>query len=290
MNVNGHRNSDSQEFNYHMLRNALAGFSKNLSQLDATEYKQVYRKASKTFDLESLVLGSPEAQGLIVSGQQLDRSVAEVASRYTSEAEFIRDLEENGLDETGLRQALYRELLFDSVMQKVAAKGAEVSDLDARLFYEMHHERFTSPEIRTARHILITVNPTFPENTRPAALKRIEEIAEKLDGRVNRFSEFAKRHSECPTAMEGGSLGEVKRGQLYSELDTMLFGMRENQISPVVESEMGFHLLYCEKIKPGRRTAYAKVAPRIREVLQERQRKNCQKAWLATLRENNNRS
>ncbi len=70
---------ENPEFNYHLLRTALDGFSKNLGQLDPTEYKQVYRKASKSFDLESLVLASPEAKGVIIPEQQLDQSVAEVA-------------------------------------------------------------------------------------------------------------------------------------------------------------------------------------------------------------------
>ncbi|MCG8025690.1 MAG: nitrogen fixation protein NifM [Candidatus Thiodiazotropha endolucinida] len=276
------------EFNYHLLRNSLDGYGKNLSQLDPQEYNQVYRKATRSFDLESLVLSSPEAQGLIIPEQQLDQSVAEVASRYESGEEFVSDLVANGLDESGLRQAIQRELMFDGVMQMVAAKSAEVSDLDMRLFYEMHHERFESPEQRSARHILITVNPEYPENSLAEARARMEQVVEKLAGRTNRFAEFAKRYSECPTAMEGGKLGDVSRGQLYAELDAVLFNMQENQLSPIVESEMGFHLLLCEKIKPGKRLAFAKAAPRIQQILHERQRRNCQKSWLASLRQSAN--
>lgn len=271
------------EFSYHLLRNALDGYRKNLSQLDPNEYAQVHRKASKSYELESLVIASPEAEGLVISGQQLDDSIAEVAERYASREEFLSDLEENGLDEEGLRKALYRELMFDSVMQRVAANSADVNELDVQLFYEMHNDRFTSPEIRAARHVLITINPDYAENTREAAEARINEAREKLAGRANRFADFAKRYSECPTAMEGGKLGEVNRGQLYEELDAVLFSMQEGEISQVVESEMGFHILYCEKIKPSRTMPLSKVAPRIREVLQERQRRNCQKSWLASL-------
>ena len=109
----------------------------------------------------------------------------------------------------GLRKSLYRELLFDSVMQRVAANSAEVNELDVHLFYEMHHDRFQTPESRVASHVLITINPDFPENTREAALARIQEVVRKLAGRANRFEEFARRYSECPSAMEGGKLGEV---------------------------------------------------------------------------------
>jgi peptidyl-prolyl cis-trans isomerase C len=272
------------EFSYHLLRNALNGYRKNLSQLDPNEYAQVQGKASKSFELESLVIASPEAEGLVISSQQLDDSVAEVASRYASRDEFLDDLESNGLDEEGLRKALRRELMFDTVMQRVAASSAEVNDLDIHLFYEMHHERFQAPETRLASHLLITINPEYPENTRDAAYARAQALMRKLAGRSNRFQEFAKRYSECPTAMEGGKLGEVSRGQLYTNLDALLFRLKEGEISDIVESEMGFHILYCEKIKPARKVPLSKAAPRIREVLQERQRRNCQKSWLASLR------
>ncbi len=277
------QSESSPEFNYHLLRNALNGYQKNLSQLEPPEYQQVYRKALKSYELESLVIAAPESEGILIGEQQLDQSIAEVAARYPSQTDFEQDLEANGLDETGLRKALYRELLFDGVMQRVAARSADVNDLDVHLFYEMHHDRFQTPETRVASHILITINPDYPENTPAAAYQRMQQVSDKLAGRKNRFDEFAKRYSECPTAMEGGKLGEVTRGQLYESLDAVLFELEAGQISPIVESEMGYHLLYCEKIKPAKRVPLSKAAPRIREILQTRQRRNCQKAWLASL-------
>ncbi|MES9970688.1 MAG: nitrogen fixation protein NifM [Candidatus Thiodiazotropha sp.] len=271
------------EFNYHLLRNALNDYQKNLSQLEPMQYQAIYRKASKSYELESLVIESPEAKGVVVSQEQLDRALDEVAARYGNRDEFMDDLARNGLDEESLRKALYRELVFDGVMQRVAANSVDVSDLDIHLFYEMHHDRFESAETRQARHILVTINPEYAENTPAAARQHIQQLLDKLAGRGNRFEQFAKRHSECPTAMEGGRLGDVKRGQLYQELDGVLFNMQEGEISDIVETELGLHILYCEKIKPAKRLPLSKAYPRIREHLQERHRRNCQKAWLAKL-------
>ncbi|MEJ2529706.1 MAG: nitrogen fixation protein NifM, partial [Gammaproteobacteria bacterium] len=255
-----------------------------LQQLDADEYRQVYQKASKSYQLESLVLAAPEAEGLVIPEEQLHRSVASIEARYQSRDEFIQDLQGNGLDEAGLHRALYRELMFDGVMQLVAAESAAVSEVDVQLFYEMHRERFEQPELRVASHILITVNPDYPENTRDAALARMEQVVEKLAGRADRFPKFARNYSECPTAMDGGKLGEVKAGQLYQELDAELFAMEEGEISSIIESEMGLHILLCESIKPGKRMPFAEVETKIRSMLEERQRRSCQKAWLAALR------
>ncbi len=275
--------NDIPEFNYHLLRNSLNKYSKNLAQLNSDEYEKVLQSAYKSFEMESMVLDTEEARSFIVSPEQIETSLDAIASRYVDEDEFLADLTANGLDRETLSAALYRELTFDGVMQIVGAKSVDVTELDIMLFYEMHHDRFEQPETRVARHILITVNDDFAENTEVESRKKISEIANKLGGRTNRFPQFSREYSECPTAMDGGKLGEVSRGQLYPELDEKLFNMAENEISEVVESEMGFHILYCEQIKPAKRIPYNKVKSRIKEILLDRNRRNCQKAWLSSL-------
>lgn len=285
MNAIGQQNPGGSEFSYHLLRSALDQFSRNPGDLAPDQYRQVRKRADKSFQLESLVLASSEAEGLVIPQSQIDEALATVAGRYADEQEFRADLEANGLEPTGLRRALHRELLFDAVMQRVAAKGATINEIDVRLFYEMHRERFESPEIRVARHILITINPDFLENTEVAALSRMQQVAQKLGPRANRFADMARRYSECPSAMEGGKLGDIRRGSLYPELDAELFRMQEGEISPIIESEVGLHILLCEKIKPARRKPFSKAAPQVRALLEERRRRNCQKAWLSELQQ-----
>jgi peptidyl-prolyl cis-trans isomerase C len=269
---------------YHLLKVALNAFQKTPHQLDDQQMEQAHRMAAKSFDLENMVLDTSEATDVTVPETQLDAAVAEVAGRYGDTQEFHTDLQQNGFDETILREALRRELLFDGVMQQVGAKHPQVDDLDVRLFYELHRDKFEVPEQRTARHILITINPDFKENRRPAALARAEKLVNKLANKNNRFASLARKHSECPTALEGGKLGSVKPGQLYPELDEKLYSMAEGEISEVVESEVGFHILWCEKIIPGKFIPLSKARPRIVEILEERKRRNCQKNWLAELR------
>ncbi len=160
-----------------------------------------------------------------------------------------------------------------------------MSEVDERLFFELHRERFTTPERRAARHILITINDDFAENRRAMAQSRIEEVAAKLDGHAQRFGKLARQYSECPTATQEGQLGTVPRGQLYPELDATLFTLMEGQISGVVESEIGFHLLLCERIEPAAAVGFDEARAKIRSVLDARRRLDTQKTWLATLRQ-----
>ena len=152
-----------------------------------------------------------------------------------------------------------------------------------QLYYEMNKERFRQAETRTARHVLITINEEYPENSRENALQRIRQVAAQATGNPKQFAKLARQYSECPTAMEGGKLGTVPRGQLYPQLDTVLFNLFNGQASEPVESEIGFHVLLCEQIFPARTIALSQARPQIRALLQERAQRNCQKAWLKQL-------
>lgn len=275
-------------YRYHLLRAANERFKGDLAGLGEAEREAVERQANRTLEIENLVLASPEARQVLIPPERVEAAVAEVRGRYVDPDAFYLDLERNGLDSEGLAAALRRELVFDAVMQLVAAHHAQVDEIDERLFYELHRERFTSAERRAARHILITVNDAFDENRREVARARIERLMDKLAGRpeaiARRFATLARKHSECPTALDGGRLGEVGRGGLYPELDALLFGLAEGQVGGPVESELGFHLVLCERILRGHTLPFSKVREQIRDVLIERRRRNCQKAWLGELR------
>ncbi|MCB1790292.1 MAG: nitrogen fixation protein NifM [Gammaproteobacteria bacterium] len=273
-----------QGYNYHLLKAALNTFQCNLGQLEPAQLTRARQIADKSFEIESLVIASPEARDVFIADSEVARAVDEIEAKYADHDEFVTDLAGNQLDEETLRASLRRELLFDSVMRRVGARSPAVNDLDVRLFYELHIDRFTVPERRTARHILITVNPDYVENTAAAARARIQQLADKLRTSPRRFAKLARHHSECPTALDGGKLGSLHRGKLYPQLDAALFRLREGEVSEVVESEVGLHLLLCERIEAGRKVPLSKARTRIVEILQQRKQRNCQKAWLGELR------
>lgn len=132
------------------------------------------------------------------------------------------------------------------------------------------------------------MNDAYAENGREAVRARMDRLAADLDhssaSRQERFAVLAREQSECPTALQDGRLGEVRRGQLYPALDAMLFAMAAGEISGPVESELGFHLLLCEHILPAHALQFTEAQPQIRRILEERQRRRNQTAWIAELR------
>ncbi len=271
------------EYQYHLLRNALECFSKQPSELSAEELQKITARADRSFEMESAVLNSPEADGLCVPDVTLNRSIDEVAARYSNHADMLADLASNGLDEQSLRRALHRELLFDAVMVRVGSSCPQADDLDAELYYCQHPERFSVDEKRDARHILVTVNPDYAENQRDAAFAKIEHIREEIVSGNISFPDAAQQFSECPTALEGGVLSGIDAGQLYPELDRSLFRLEIGEISPILESELGFHLLLCTAITPARQVPLSEVSERIKHAMQQQRIESRQRDWLKQL-------
>lgn len=275
--------NNQEDISYLLLRTSLAKYEKSPSQLSATEFTSLKRQVAKEYEIQNLILSSDEARDIFIPESVIETSVKQVKDRFSDHEEFLADIEANGMSESGFRAALARELKVESVLDRVSSKSVSISDMDIMIYYHMHYEKFKLPETRTARHILITINSDYEENQKHVAIQRMAKIRERLLKKTKRFSEQALKHSECPTAMNGGLLGRVRQGELYPELDAVLFSMKEGAVSEVIESEIGFHILFCEKIHSSGTATLKEARPKIQKLLEDRARRMCQKAWLNQL-------
>ncbi len=268
---------------YTLLRVALSLFQKSPGELGEAELQKVERQALNEYRIETRVINSAEAAAVIVTEQEIEQAMAEVRERFNDEEHFLAALRANKLDPGLLRAALTRQCKVNAVLERVASRAPKVNEVEVGIFYHSHIERFHQPERRQARHILISINPDYPENTRERAWARMREIEDVLRRKPHKFDDLALKNSECPTALNGGDLGVLPRGKLYPELDAVLFDLKEREISGIVETEVGLHVIQCLQILPAETLSLKKATPKIREVMQERYRRTCQRAWLAGL-------
>lgn len=268
---------------YLMLKLAQELFKKAPSSLDPDERTRVEQVARRQLKIEQRILATPEAANVILPASSLRQAEAEIRGRYESDAAFIADLERSELDRASLSLAIERELKVEAVLERVARQSVVVSDTDVELYYLLHRDRFCRPENRTLRHILITINEDLPGSDRATASSRIDEICARLKKSPKRFGEQALKHSECPTAMNGGQLGRMKRGQLYPELEEVAFTLAPGVVSDVVESPLGFHVLQCVSVEASCELPFSAVREKIRERITESRGQSVQKAWIAGL-------
>jgi len=266
---------------HHFMRASLDHFEKRYDELNDKQKHTVEQDAQQSIDIEILVLGSPEAAGVVIPPSSLDQTFTDVKSRYDSPEDFEQDLQSNGLSSKSLRRALERELMVEAVLEKVAAAAPPVLETDVQAWYDQHPERFLLPDTRTVRHILITINEAIPENSHSRALALITDLHTRCNDTCEQFHNLAQRHSECPSALQGGLIGRVPRGKLYSQLDKALFKMNAGETSDILESETGFHILRCDKIHPPGTISFDEAAPKIRDAINKKNRQKAQTLWLA---------
>lgn len=276
--------TDKLDLAYLKFQTAFNLYQTSPADLDSTQLAEVDAQTRHQYDIETRVLVSPEARDITVSSSQLDQALAAIQDYYSDENQFQQELANNGMSYEGLRDAVARQLRVETVLEQVAARAEPVNELDAKIYYYMHPDQFQQPETRTVRQILIAINPKNPENTRRSARKRLFNIAIRLRRKPQSFAEQAKKYSECPNASEGGLIGQVSPGTLSPELDEVLFALQENEISRIIESPVGFHLLLCEAIHPsGAPLSFEEAEPHILELLQARRGELYQKNWLEQL-------
>jgi peptidyl-prolyl cis-trans isomerase C len=274
---------DSKAYRYALLQVSVERFGKRYNKLPEKDRSEVEKIANKQCEIHDHILNSPEASKVTVSEARVIQEIQTITARFTNESSFEQELKANGLDDSCFEQLVRRGLRVEAVMDFVASSVEPCNEVSASLFYYMNTDKFQQPELREARHILITVNPDFPENEREAAIKRANQIAARLKKKPARFADQALQHSECPTAMNGGHLGVLKRGVLFPTLDEVLFNQKLGEVSDIIESPLGFHILMCESIQSEGIVPLAKALPQIVEKLTERNQKMHQRNWLSSL-------
>ena len=158
----------------------------------------------------------------------------------------------------------YVELALDSVPKADAPK----QDVLKVMYDAEKDSRYTTPEQRKARHILVNFGAD-----KEAAKKKIEGIAAELKSGKD-FSDLAKARSDDPGSKgAGGDLGWVRRGQMVKPFEDALFSMKAGELSGPVESQFGWHLIKLDELKPQqtRPFADAEVQHQLIELYQTRE-------------------
>ena len=168
-----------------------------------------------------------------------------------SEAKVTAYFDENKAKYQSDPQLKIKYLLFAQADFK---EGTTPTDEEVTRFYQDNSARYSLPERRQARHILIKAAAAASAEEKASKRKQIEEIATKIKGGKD-FASLAKEFSEDSSANQGGDLGLFARGQMVKPFEDAVFAMKEGQVSDIVETPFGLHLIKLEKIDP------AKVQP-----------------------------
>lgn len=257
---------------YHAWNIALARFGASPEGLSADEAARLEAEVERAMTLEARILDTREALAVAIP---YDR-IADAVAGWREENPRC------AISDAVLLEALHRELRVQAVLDAVAARAPAVSEREVRDYYDANPETFRRPERRQVRHILVTVNPDFAENTEARARARIDALADALKAGAG-FADLAQRHSECPTAMRGGEVGRVTADALYPEIAALAFALSPGAWGGPVRTELGWHLVACEAVERAATVPYDDAAAQVRAHLAKLRRRAEQAAWLKVL-------
>lgn len=268
---------------YQLIKLSWNQFQAGPESLDKKTLEKLNGQAEAAEKLISLVIQSSAAKKHKVRKEELDVVIDTLKNQFDNIKSFKLSLTQQGLTELQLRQSIYQDLLCEKVIEAQSGDYPRITEDEAIDYYQKNQDKFTHPERRKVSHILITINEDFPENRRGAVMLKMTELRAQLLNHITQFPDIALSASECPSALNNGLIGTVSRGQLYPELDNVLFLMQADTISSIVESEVGLHLLLCHDIIPAGRQSQQDALPIISEQINTHRRKKSEKKYLNSL-------
>ena len=140
---------------------------------------------------------------------------------------------------------------------------SQVTDQDIEQYYQQNQKQYQVPEEVKVRHILIKVAPDADAKTDAAAKQKAEDILKQLKAGAN-FADLAKKYSDDPGSKDqGGELGFIQRGVTVPAFESAAFALKPGQLSGVVKSQYGYHIILCEDKETAHTKPLAEVKPQI---------------------------
>ena len=209
-----------------------------------------------------------QKDGIQITDQTIDDQLAAIKKRFPNETEYKNALSKMNLSEDEVKAQIKRGLSIKELIDQQVTSKVVITDEESKAYYDKNPQRFKQPEQIKASHILIKVDAKADEAKKAEARQKIEEVQQKLkDG--GDFAALAKEYSEGPSSAKGGDLGYFRRGQMVKPFEEAALALKPNEVSGVVETRFGYHLIKVYDNKPEQTLAYADVKDKIIQRLKQ---------------------
>ena len=224
-----------------------------------------YRRVLDELISSELLYQSSIAKGFVPTEAEVDQQLAEIRSNFPDQAQFDQALAAQGLNAEKLRKMTTRNL----GVQAMISEGIEITAEQKQAYYDQNLERMKAPEQVRLSHILVSAEESATPEQRDQAKKKTEDIrARALAGED--FATLARENSDDPgSRANGGELPWVGRGDTVPPFEAAAFALSPGEISEVVETRYGYHVIKLAERKEGSVVAFEQAEPRIEQVLRD---------------------
>lgn len=238
-------------------------FHQSGQMIDGTMYEQLKKEVLESLIHLILMDQHSEKLAINVDETQVENLYQKAIAQYASKGAYKKSLKEAGLTEADLRTRLKRTLAAQAVVQQQVVPKVQVSDQEIRAYYDENTYEFEHDVQVHAAHILIKVNALDGKEERAKAKARILEIQKKVKAGAD-FAELAKKYSEGPSKVNGGDIGYFASAEMAPTFETAAFSLNPGEVSEVVTTNFGYHLIKVYDRKPAGKVSFEEAAPQLK--------------------------
>ena len=239
---------------------------------------------SRLIQIQLLLQKATPADKAVGQAKAEDQITNLLAGAGSQEA-LDRRLKAVGMTPQELRTKITQEATATATLTREL--GITATDAEATNFYASHPSDFEQPETAHVAHILISTHDPvtgaeLSDDQKAAKKKQIEDILKRARAGED-FAALVKQYSEDPGSKDKGGEYTFPRGQMVAEFEMAAFSLGTNQISDVVTTQFGYHIIKLIDKTPAEKVPYAKVADKIKDYLMQQKTQKLAPEYLAGL-------
>ena len=232
---------------------------------------------------QELLYQDAKSTGLTVGDDAVNTQFETVKTQFPDDATYKKALEAQNITEEEIKADIGKTLLVENYINNKYQSSVKIDDADVLKFYQDNSQYFTRPEQARASHILIKVDPNAEDSVKKDAMDRIKAIKVRLNN-GEEFSDLARELSEGPSNTNGGDLGAFGHGQMVKPFEDAVFSMNVGDVSDVVETQFGYHLIKLTAKNPASTISLEDARTKIVDHLIQLKMAELVNAYVATLK------
>lgn len=223
--------------------------------------------------------------GISVADEEVDKSITKLREgKLMTEEVFAKEVKKNlGLSMEEYRIKVKDQLLRMKLINSQVQSKVVITDEDRKKYYEKFEEEFAGGKRYHLRNILLRVPSEASDSEKETALKKMEDVFEELKQGAS-FVQMANTYSDSSKTGEGGDLGFFKHSDLSPQLQEAVGGLGEGEFTSVLDTEIGYQIIYVEKIEENSEKSLEEASPAIDKQIYNASVNEKFQSWLMELR------
>lgn len=247
--------------------------------------KKLLEEALNIIVDEKLQIQEAKKIGFVVDEDTVDAAVDEIKrTNNISDGELEVMLEREGRNLESYKNHIKDQIIVTKISRMEIGNRVKVSEKNIIKYYKEHRSDLWKDGKVKARHILFIVGNESTNSMRKEKFQLAKNVLNKIhDG--NDFAELAMEYSEDVSASNGGDVGFVERGKMVREFEDAVFSLKTGQVSGIVETEYGYHIIKVEEVLLGKTLNFEESKDRIQQILFSQKQNQAYKEWMNELKE-----